>query len=201
MTRIIAGILISMSVQLISACGSNSSDGQEKELLRKEAELAKKEADLAKKELELSKGSNSSNSANVTTPVVDTPKPVIPRRVKTPLRLNAITERNDKEVLAVDLNRDGQDEYIGVSEFGCGSGGCNLGVFQRTANGFKNILDEDDGSMMPDPAPPPYPRWKPDYRFQAGPDISNSYLDIVLVWNKGKSERFRFDGIKYRSAK
>lgn len=201
MKTFIVGILIA-STLVISSCNSCSPNSRENELLRKEAELATKEAELAKKELELSKQATNSNAAKVVAAEPPSnPEPITARRVKTPSSLNTFTESNDEEVLAIDLNKDGEDEYIGIAAYGCGSGGCNLGIFQHTAKGFKNILNEDDAFPMPDPAPPSSPKWKPDYQFMAGPQASNGYLDVVLVWKKGKSERFRFNGNEYRFAK
>jgi hypothetical protein len=175
--------------------GGCTADNRETELLRKEAELAKKEAELAKKELELSKAAapNTNQSANVNSPSTE---PVAPRIVKTPAGLNSFSENTDEEVLAVDLNGDGHDEYIGIIGL-CGSGGCDLGVFKRTPDGYVNLFAVDE-MMFPDPAPPPDPKWKPDYRFLAGPQSHNGYLDIVLTWQKGKPSRFTFDGDKYR---
>ncbi len=189
-----------MKAVLLISCSGVSSDNRENELLRKETELAKKEAELAKKELELSKETNNSNSSNVV--VSETPdnhKPATSQRTKTPRGLNTFAENNDEEVLAVDLNGDGQDEYIGIIGM-CGSGGCQVGVFQRTANGFRDIFDGEE-LLLPDPAPPNVSYWKPDYRFLAGPQTHNGYLDISIVWKKGKPDKFRFDGVKYRIAK
>jgi hypothetical protein len=198
MREISLRLLVLGIVILIVSCG-NSSENKENELLRKEVELSKKEAELAKKELQLSKGSDSSNT-NTETPTRSEPaKAVIPRRVKNPSDLRRFTENNYDNVLAVDLNGDGQDEYLSVVGM-CGSGGCEMGVFEKTAHGFKNIFGGDD-LLMPDPAPPPVSYWKPQYHFQAGPQSNNGYLDLVLVWKKQKSERFRFDGTKYRAVK
>jgi hypothetical protein len=197
-----AGRLIFLLIVLfmITTVGCNSDQqAQENQLLRREADLAKKEAELAKKELELSKGSNSSNTNAEVLARSEPSKAVVPRRVKNPSDLRRFTENNDGDVLAVDLNSDGQDEYLSVIGM-CGSGGCEMGVFEKTAHGFKNIFAGDD-LLMPDPAPPPVSYWKPEYRFQAGPQSNNGYLDLVLVWKKGKSSRFRFDGTKYRAVK
>jgi hypothetical protein len=178
-------------IVLLGACSSSTE--HEKELLRKQAELAKKEAELAKKELELSKADNSNTVQPAKSP--EASKAVVPRRVKTPAGLNAFAESSADEVLAVDLNGDGKDEYIGIVGL-CGSGGCDLGVFEKTSAGFKNLFGVDD-MMFPDPAPPPVKDWKPDYRFIAGPASSNGYLDIILTWKNAKPQRFRFDGNTY----
>lgn len=201
MKKLIVGAVVAVTL-VVSSCNSCSPDSRENELLRKEAELATKEAELAKKELELSKQANNSNAANaaVAEPPSN-PEPIAARRIRMPSDLRAFTENRAAEVLAVDLNNDGEDEYIGIAAPGCGSGGCNLGIFQRTAKGFKNILNEDDAFPSPDPAPPPSTTWKPDYRFVAGPQVSKGHLDVVLIWTKRKSERYRFNGNEYRFAK
>lgn len=200
MKKLIVGTLIAVTFS-VSSCSGYSSSSRENELLRKQAELATKEAELAKKELELSKQGDNSNETNaVVAEPSGNPEPVAARRVKMPSDLRDFTENNAAEVLAVDLNNDGEDEYIGIAAPGCGSGGCNLGIFHRTSKGFKNILNEDDAFPSPDPAPPPSPTWKPDYRFVAGPQANKGFLDVVLIWKKRKPERYRFNGKQYRLA-
>lgn len=201
MKRLVVGTLVAVTLA-VSSCNSCSSHSREDELLRKKTELATREVELAKKDIELSKQDNNSNAANVVVAAPSSnPDPIAARRVRMPSDLRAFTENNAAEVLAVDLNNDGEDEYIGIAAPGCGSGGCNLGIFQRTAKGFKNILNEGDAFPSPDPAPPPSPTWKPVYRFVAGPQASKGYLDVVLIWKKRKPERYRFNGNQYRFAK
>jgi len=195
MSRCTAFLFFLAIAVLVTGCG-NGSDNREDDLLRKEAELAKKEAELAKKELDLVKNANSTNANAANSTQSEQARTVNPRRIKTPSGLNAFAENSDEEVLAIDLDGDGNDEYIGIIGL-CGSGGCQMGIFQRTSRGFKDIFAGDD-LLMPDPAPPPVRNWKPEYKFVGGPQEHNGYLDLSLVWKRGKTQRFRFDGVKYR---
>ncbi len=120
-----------------------------------------------------------------------------PRSVRIPEALaSKLSVARTTRVLAVDLNGDGDTEYLAVT--GCGSGGCTLAVFAHSSNGFVDLLGPEIAGELLLPTTDDSAGFKPPYR--AGPQSTNGYLDIVVHYPKGRSSRFKFDGKKYRLA-
>lgn len=153
---------------------------------------AQRAAETMAKAANVASSSLSNSIPNESNPVI------LARRIKTPAGLNEFAENKNAEVLAIDLNGDGVDEYIGIVGM-CGSGGCELGVFKRIDGGFRNIFDGTE-LLMPDPAPPTDSNWKPRYRYTGGPSSTLGYADLNLVWSATRIEKFKFDGTNYRLA-
>jgi serine/threonine protein kinase len=121
---------------------------------------------------------------------------VVPRSVRIPQTLALkISASLATRVLAVDLDGDGQLEYLASTE--CGSGGCTLGVFKHSSNGFVDLLGPETAGELLLPTTDDSAGFRPPY--QAGPQSTNGYLDIVVHYSR-QSYRLKFNGKKYSLA-
>jgi hypothetical protein len=95
----------------------------------------------------------------------------------------------DLEIEPLDLNKDGQPEFLvqPSNPCSCGAQNCSIWVYQQAANGYRMILDASGLGLTPEKT------------------VTNGYMDLSVDSHNNAATRFqihhKFDGRQYRESR